>query len=162
MGYWDLVDPIWDTVSIYEGGETFLKQYADSSEPSRILFAAHWCQSEINNGGFAQFFSNSTGVLAPEGVAAFLALGMPKTAETIQKAMNVFGSAYPREREEREDALEACWNAVDEEDDLFESLDQNFFRLVESENGGFREAADAYAATASQGIVRADPASLHH
>ncbi|WP_369973953.1 DUF4375 domain-containing protein [Polaromonas sp. SP1] len=38
--------------------------------PSRHLFAVHWCQSEICNGGFMQFFANSTGVLAPE--VAFL------------------------------------------------------------------------------------------
>ena len=148
MGYWVLVEPIWDTVSIYDGPETFLQQYAASPEASQVLFAAHWCQSEINNGGFEQFFSNSTGVLAPEGVAAFRTIGMPQTATTIEKAMSVFGPTYPRDRDEREDALEACWDAAeDPETGPFGNLDEVFFKLVESENGGFRVAADTYAAT---------------
>lgn len=117
MGYWSLVDPIWETVSIYDGPEVFLRQYNASPEASRTLFAAHWCQSEINNGGFGQFFSNSTGVLAPEGVQAFRALGMPQTADLIEKAMAAFGAHYPRDRSEREDALDAVWESVGDDED---------------------------------------------
>ncbi|MGH8465475.1 MAG: DMP19 family protein [Pseudomonas sp.] len=146
MGYWTLVEPIWDTVSIYDGADVFLQQYTASPEASRVLFAAHWCQSEINNGGFEQFFSNSTGVLAPEGVQAFRALGLPRTAELIDKAMAVFGPKYPRERTEREDALDKVWDDVDEDTDPFGNLDDSFFELVETENGGFESAADRYAA----------------
>lgn len=144
MGYWTLVDPIWDTVSIYDGPEAFLEQYNAAPEASRVLFAAHWCQSEINNGGFEQFFSNSTGVLAPEGVLAFRALGMPQTADLIGKAMAVFGAHYPRERTEREDALDRVWDDV-EGNDPFGDLDEPFFELVDAENGGFEHAADTYA-----------------
>ena len=148
MGYWSLVEPIWETVSIYDGADAFLEQYSASSEKSRILFAAHWCQSEINNGGFEQFFSNSTGVLAPEGVQAFRTIGMPQTAALIEQAMAVFGPAYLRDRDEREDALEAIWEAAgDDEAEPFGNLDDLFFDLVETENGGFRSAADSYAAS---------------
>lgn len=146
MSYWKLVEPIWDAVSIYDGGDVFLRQYGASPEASRILFAAHWCQSEINNGGFDQFFSNSTGVLAPEGVNAFRALGMPRTADLIGEAMAAFGLPYPRERDEREDALEALWGA-DNDADPFGNLDEAFFEMVETENGGFETAADHYAAS---------------
>jgi len=146
VGYWTLVEPIWDTVSIYDGGDVFLQQYTASPEASRVLFAAHWCQSEINNGGFEQFFSNSTGVLAPEGVQAFRALGMPETAELIDKAMQVFGPTYPRERSEREDALDKVWDDFDDDTDPFSDLDESFFERVETENGGFENAADRYAA----------------
>lgn len=148
MGYWTLVEPIWDTVSIYDGGDVFLQQYTASPEASRVLFAAHWCQSEINNGGFEQFFSNSTGVLAPEGVQAFRALGMPETAALIDKAMEVFGPTYPRERSEREDALDKAWDDFDDDADPFSDLDESFFERVETENGGFESAADHYAAAA--------------
>lgn len=148
MSYWSLVDPIWDKVSIYDGPDAFLGQYNSSPEASRILFAAHWCQSEINNGGFEQFFSNSTGVLAPEGVQAFRAIGMPQTAALIEQAMATFGSNYPRDRSEREDALEAIWEASgNDEAAPFDDLDETFFKLVESENGGFDAAADSYAAS---------------
>jgi len=148
MGYWSLVDPIWEKVSIYDGPETFLDQYSASPEVSRVLFAAHWCQSEINNGGFEQFFANSTGVLAPEGVQAFRVIGMPRTAALIEQAMAAFGQSYPRDRDEREDALEAIWEASGDDDaGPFGYLDEQFFKSVETENGGFQAAADSYAAS---------------
>jgi uncharacterized protein DUF4375 len=148
MGYWDLVDPIWETVSIYDGPDTFLQQYAASPEASRVLFAAHWCQSEICNGGFDQFFSNNTGVLAPEGVEAFRKIGMPQIAALIEQAISALGPTYPRDRDEREDAIETAWDACgDTESGPFGHIDESFFVLIETENGGFRAAADAYAAS---------------
>ena len=148
MGYWDLVDPIWDTVSIYDGGDAFLKQYNASPEASRILFAAHWTQSEVRNGGFDQYFSNSTGVLAPEAAAAFRSLGMPKSAAAVEQAMAFFDSPYPRDRSEREEALEAAFDSSTSDDfDPFGELNESFFELLDTENGGFEEAADKYAAT---------------
>lgn len=142
MSYWTLVEPIWDVVSIYDGADTFLQQYGAAPDASQVLFAAHWTQSEVLNGGFGQYFSNSTGVLAPEAVEAFRALGMPRTAAVIERAMSFFGSPYPRDRELREAALDAA----DEDIDPFEDADDSFFDAVEEENGGFEAAADAYAA----------------
>ncbi len=151
MDYWDLVDPIWETVSIYDGPDVFLQQYADSPEASRTLFAAHWCQSEICNGGFDQFFSNSTGVLAPEAVEAFRKIGMPQIAALVDQAMSTLGPKYPRDRDEREDAIEAAWDAFgDNESGPFGKLDELFFKLIKTENGGFREAADTYATSTAK------------
>jgi len=148
MGYWDLIDPIWEKVSIYDGPDAFLQQYGASLEVSRVLFAAYWCQSEICNGGFDQFFSNSTGVLAPEGVEGFRKIGMPQIAALMEQAMSALGLIYPRDRDEREDAIEAAWDAcADNESGPFGDLDELFFQLIETENGGFEEAADAYAAS---------------
>jgi uncharacterized protein DUF4375 len=148
MGYWDLVYPIWDAVSIYNGPDVFLQQYAASPETARVLFAAHWCQSEICNGGFDQFFSNDTGVLAPEGVEAFRKIGMPQIAALIEQAMSALGPAYPRDRGEREDAIDTAWDACgNRESGPFGHLDELFFVLIETENDGFRAAADAYAAS---------------
>src|SRR5687767_13179443 len=61
--YWSLVEPVWETISIYHTPDIFLTQFNSASLASRTLFAAHWCQSEVRNGGFHQFFGNSTGVL---------------------------------------------------------------------------------------------------
>ena len=146
MGYWKLVEPIWETVSIYDGGDTFLEQYSAAPLPSQVLFAAHWTQSEVLNGGFGQFFSNSTGVLAPEAVAAFKALGMPKTAAAVEQAMSFFGQPYPRDREPREEALEAGFDQHGDDFDPFQEADNVFFETIEEENGGFASAADTYAA----------------
>ena len=146
MGYWTLVDPIWEAVSIYDGPEVFLLQYTAAPEASRVLLAAHWCQSEICNGGFEQFFFNSTGVLAPEAVEAFRKIGMPQIASLIERAMSVFGTIYPRDRAARCAALDDICGASQNDGEAFGDLDDSFFVLIESEKGGFEAAADAYAA----------------
>jgi len=69
--YWRLIKPFSRELSIYDGPEVFLYQFRQLPPEVGHLLAAHRCQSEVRNGGFHQFFSNSTGVLAPEALAAF-------------------------------------------------------------------------------------------
>lgn len=138
--YWSLVEPVWDEIEIYEGAEKFAHTFARAPRPSGLLFAAHFCQSEICNGGFDQFFSNSTGVLAPEAVEGFKAIGQDFVAEIVQEACSLFGQPYPRERALRQEQLEAI------DSKLLDSLDQKFYGIIGSENGGFETAADSYAA----------------
>ncbi len=148
-GYWEHVTPFWDVVSIYDGPEVFLRQFKELPEPSRHLYAMHWCVSEVCNGGFHQFFANSTGVLAPEAVDGFKAIGLPKTAALIAEAMARLPDPYPRDRDVRQNALdELDPEDLDEEDDWespFDDLDDRFFDLYDTENGGM-DAADRYAA----------------
>jgi predicted HAD superfamily phosphohydrolase len=75
-------------------------------------------------------------------------MGMPQIAALIEKAMSALGPTYPRDRDERDDAIEAAWDACDgNESGPFGQLDELFFALIETENGGFVAAADAYAAS---------------
>ena len=143
--YWSLVKPVWDTIAIYDGGDHFLSDYANSPEVSKVLFAAHWCQSEVCSGGFHQFYSNPTAVLAPEAVDAFRKIGMPETAELVSQSMSWFDSPFPRDRAEREELLESHASEHPENPNPFDALDDPFFRLVETETGGFDAAANAYA-----------------
>jgi hypothetical protein len=145
MDYWTLVKPVWDSISIYDGADRFVADYEAAPEVSRVLFAAHWCQSEICNGGFHQFYSNSTGVLAPEALDAFKKLGMPKVAELIGQSMSWFDSPFPRDRGSREDLLDAHAEANPESPDPFDALDDPFFNALASEAGGSEAAAKAFA-----------------
>ncbi len=145
MDYWTLIKPVWDSISIYDGAERFLVDYEAAPEVSRVLFAAHWCQSEICNGGFHQFYSNSTGVLAPEAYEAFQKLGMPKVANLIAQSMAWFDSPFPRDRAMRQVALDAHTELHAESPDPFDALDAPFFNELESEAGGFAAAANAFA-----------------
>lgn len=144
--YWELVEPYWEKVSIYEGPETFLAQYHSIPEVSQRLLAAHWAQSEIRNGGFDQFFSNSTGVLGPEAVAGFGALGMTETADLMARVMRCLGDDYPRDYDLRELALDRVYETRGPELDLLNSADPLFWDLLKHEAGGFRAAADRFAA----------------
>ena len=104
-GYWKVVEPFWDLINIYDGPEVFRSTYDSAPKISGLMFAAHFCQSEVCNGGFGQFFSNSTGVLAPEAVEGFRQIGQPQVAAVVESAMELLGPAYPRDRDEREERV---------------------------------------------------------
>ena len=143
--YWKLVEPVWDSISIYDGPERFLREYARAPEKSKVLFAAHWAQSEVLNGGLGQFFDIPTGVLAPEAVDAFRAIGMPECSSILAAAMRFFGETYPRETELRQDVFEEFYERYGEEAIPLREQEDAMAGAIEEENGGFWVAADRYA-----------------
>lgn len=142
--YWQLLEPHCD-VNIYDGPEVFLRQFAGIPEAPQNLLAGHWCQSEVCNGGFKQFFENSTGVLAPEAAAAFETIGMPELGSLVRRAMAFFGSEYTRDRSRRIKILDHYRDAHPIALDPFDGMNEEFFRLIEAEAGGWDAAADRYA-----------------
>jgi Domain of unknown function (DUF4375) len=134
--YWKIVAPFWDLINISDGPEAFRSTYDSAPRISGLMFAAHFCQSELCNGGFRQLLSNSTGVLAPEAVEGFRQIGQPQVAAVVESAMELLGPAYPRGRNEREERLSHLPKGA------LDVLDEKFFSLIESEAGGFEKAAD--------------------
>jgi hypothetical protein len=142
--YWTLVEPYWKVVDIYRGGEAFLGTLCAIPSAHGLLLAAHWCQSEIRNGGFHQFFTNPTGVLAPEAIEAFTAIDRPDLAELLRTAMAFFGDPYPRERAARLAALDGLATAGPRRTwDPFSALDDRFYRGLRTTT--FEESANAFA-----------------
>src|SRR5579862_1429764 len=90
-----------------------------------------FCQQETCNGGFKQFFSNSTAVLAPEAVEGFAAIGQVRVASTLGQALILLGSVNIRQRKDRQAALALLPR------NCFEDLEERFFALIGSENSGF-------------------------
>lgn len=138
-GYWQLVEPVWNRIDL-DGVEQFLKTYREVALRPALFYAAHFCQSEVCNGGFRQFFLNSTGVLAPEAVAGFRAIGQNGVAAVVKAAMDELAVPYPRDRTVRMIRL------AELPQNKFDALDGQFYNLIEMENGGFERAADQYAA----------------
>jgi hypothetical protein len=143
--YWKKLEPIAESISIYDGPEIFLRQFSAVQPALGNLLAAHWCQSEVKNGGFLLFFSNSTGVLAPEAVRAFRAFGLEECASVVEKAMAYFGDPYPREREKRLELLASTSTDSGPKRSVFDRLDNEFFRLLPWQDDRFENAADDYA-----------------
>lgn len=137
--YWRRIEEFWEEINIYDGAEVFLATYRSVPFEAGLLFAAQFCQSEVCNGGFKQFFFNSTGVLAPEAVAGFRAIGQHQTGEVVGGAMKLLGSPYPRDRADRQARL------VNLIATTFDVLDDRFYALIGTEAGGFEAASDAYA-----------------
>jgi hypothetical protein len=143
--YGGLVEPLWDSISIYDGPDVFLRQFASARPEAGLLFAAHWCQSEVYNGGFEQFFSNPTGVLAPEALVAFRAIGLHEWAAILEEAMRFFGEPYPRDQRGRERKLTRPRGVPRERWRPFSAHDERFYDWDRREPGGFERLADEYA-----------------
>ena len=145
--YWNAIEPIWDSIDI-DSAELFQTTFERVLRELGLLYAAHFCQSEICNGGFTQFFSNSTGVLAPETVEGFVAIGQAKVANVVRRAMSTLGSPYLRDRAARWAALDGLPGATGHPGhrniDLFRPLEEDFYSLLRTDGGGFENAADGY------------------
>lgn len=147
--YMKLLEPYWDTVGGIEDPNEFLEQFAKLEPGIRDLYAIQMCEFEVCNGGFDQFFSNPTGILAPEAVLGFQRVGLIDCAKLLEEAMNVFGSPYPREQEVRSDKLDAL-NA--EFDYSFDEMNKRFYACLNDPNDSgyhsrFRRLANAYASS---------------
>ena len=143
--YWQLVEPVWDSLVEWEAVPAFQSAFRSTEPSARALFAAHWLYSEVCNGGFHQFYWNSTGILAPEAADAYEAIGMPRTAEIIRRSISWFPTPYPREREPRIELLDQYTETHPESGGPFASLDDEFYAVAESEAGGFVHAANQFA-----------------
>ena len=141
--YWQLVEPIWKEISIYQEPAVFIRLFRAVPRAAGLLFAAHWCQSEVRNGGFYQFFLNPTGVLAPEALTAFQSLGLHEWAKILEEAMLFFGTPYPRARETRIQKLSGIPREFEKND--FYKLNLRFYDWLHAEKHRFERAADEYA-----------------
>jgi hypothetical protein len=88
------IDIYGDANKLHEGLREFPQWIGD-------LVCVHWLLSEFQNGGLMQFFINSTGILAPEAVAALRRMRMTQAAEALDRAVELFGSPYPRQKKDR-------------------------------------------------------------
>jgi hypothetical protein len=144
--YWTLVEPIWLPLNrTWDDPEKFVRKFRRVRPEVGHLYAAHWCQSEVRNGGFHQFFSNTTGLLAPEALQGFRAIGAVEWADTLVEAMKHFGNSYPRDRDARQEFLPIRQGRPREEWDPFDKLDERFYEWADN----WEDAANAYAGRAA-------------
>ena len=93
----------------------------DREEVARLV---ELLEGEINNGGFHQFFYNSTGNETAAMIRALKKIGALKTADIVTRAAAKFpGGMPPRDRFKRQDLL---LEKVDPKIKVFEELDQEF------------------------------------
>jgi hypothetical protein len=134
--YWSFLDPIWGTVDI-DSTEEFTRTFGLLPRNVGLLYAAHFCQSEICNGGFTQLFWNSTGILSPEAIEAFVVIRQPKVAAVLDAAVKMLATPFPRDRADRKRELEALQEEPIKENEyscasyrnvsLFSPLEDEFF-----------------------------------
>lgn len=102
------------------------------SDAERIFYITQTLEMEVNNGGFSQFFYNSSGDFSNELVGAFTAIGANTTAAICQKAIDAFGRDIPVDRDERQEMLDELES--DELDEILEECDDAFFAYEDDLN----------------------------
>jgi hypothetical protein len=88
------LDQSYRTDSIVLAFEQALQQAAENRALSReetYVLAVEGLEREVNNGGYSQFFLNSSNQYAGAIVAALRAIGCPKTADMTQQAIAALG-----------------------------------------------------------------------
>lgn len=107
----------------------------------QLLAATDYGKSDIENGGFHQFFYNHTGTYAPEMFEWFTRAGFPEAASTVKDAMAVFGEQFPRSQSERQRFL-STFSEDDRSDwDPFFLIDDRFYSALD-DGAAYKEAAD--------------------
>lgn len=101
------------------------------NEHERVFFITQTLEEEVNDGGFSQFFYNSSGDFSNEVVDAFTKIGALKTAEICKRALAVFNGKVPTDRGEREELLDSlnCDDELSECDDAFYDYEDNLEAL---------------------------------
>lgn len=97
------------------------------NEHEKVFFITQLLEQEVNNGGFSQFFYNSSGNFANDIVNSFTKIGAVKTAEICKKALAVFGDTAPVDRNERENFLDSkdCDDILNKCDDAFYNYEED-------------------------------------
>jgi hypothetical protein len=104
----------------------FGKEDFASQPPPQKVFSAIWAvESEVNNGGFKQYFFNDSRESAPFVVEALEAIGAPRTAAICKRAIAAaFPGGLPQQAET---VRSAAASFSDEILKNLEPLDQEFF-----------------------------------
>ena len=123
------VSPFWDCWSD-NGYDPSKSQF---ERDIQILAATAYGKSDIDNGGFHQFFGNGTGVFAPEMAEWLDRSGLTDAANVVQDAIDKFGPTFPRSQSKRQEFLARIPGDSRKEWDPFRELDNRFYDATEDE-----------------------------
>jgi hypothetical protein len=116
----------------------------DCPRDIQLLAATHYGKNDIENGGFHQFFSNSTGAFAPEMIEWFERAGLAETASVLRQATAVFGQVFPRSQDRRRKFLASFDGQTRAEWDPFVQMDDRFYASLPYNEDVFDAAADRW------------------
>ena len=133
-----------DGWSVYE--DLVGQNWAALPPDQRALVGFASLRSEVDNGGFDQFFYNSSGDLAVEAMNASRSLHLDHVADLICRAMELLPGGYSSDRTVRQAALKRT------ERNAFWALDKEFYRLERELD--FKAAINALAKSALRSVGR--------
>ncbi len=106
-----------------------IEDFNNINETLKTFLYIDILEEEVNNGGFDQYFFNSSGEYAHETLKAYEKIGAKKTADIIYRAIKLFPTLpIPKDLQiRREILLEKETNT-----DLWNELDDEFYKYEDS------------------------------
>ena len=102
------------------------------NEAQKVFFLNQNLERQVNNGGFHQFYGNSSGDNAMQTVEALRVVGAAKTANLLLAANEQFpDGVVPSDRDQREQVLEEI---EDRASDVWSELDRQFYKYEDDLN----------------------------
>jgi hypothetical protein len=98
------------------------------ADEERVILAIEALEREVNNGGFGQFFVNSSREYAPIIVEALIHIDCPRVANITQLALNIVQQT-PITREEMECGT---WEENEERHEALSECDSQYFQRPEN------------------------------
>jgi hypothetical protein len=107
--------------------------FENLNEAEKTFLYIGMLEAEINNGGFDQYFFNSSGDYANEALEALKKIGAFKTAKIVEEAYRYFPeNPMPKDNEKRRELLE---NINEQTSEKWTQLEDKFY-LYEENLGG--------------------------
>lgn len=100
---WDVIERMYDELETPYDPDPRLEE---ATPGQRALYALHWTRSEVENGGFHQFFYNPTGMLGDEALAGAERIGAAEIAVVIREALSIFPDGLIEDNVRRQDYME--------------------------------------------------------
>ena len=136
-----VIQPVWWSVSIYDGEERYESDLAPFTLPQRYVFAIQWYQAEVNNGGHCQFYDNPTGIVWEDAMNGFIAIGAKKNADIIKDSAARMGGKPSKDQVKRQEQMDKFEQDFDELDTRFyeseEEMTELLFAYIEANSKDF-------------------------
>ncbi|WP_299892433.1 DMP19 family protein [uncultured Lacinutrix sp.] len=129
-----LEQAIMDNIDTYfENGEHYtLDKISKLTKGQQAVFSTWWLEAEVNNGGFNQFYFNSSGQYAEMAEIGFKTIGAEKFSGLTLRANNLFTENKERLEEFDDGTMESFSESY--KDNPLNDLDTEFYKLYDSEN----------------------------
>ena len=125
-----VIEPVWWSVSIYDGEDQYNKDLEQFTIQQRYVFAIYWYMYEVNNGGHDQFYFNSTGIVWEDAMNGFQAINAYENYSIIRESANAIGGSPNKDREKRQNELEKYEPDFTELDERFYASESSMIEML--------------------------------
>ncbi|MFT7012049.1 MAG: hypothetical protein ACJAX0_001179 [Flavobacteriales bacterium] len=129
-----LLQTIFDNIetNFDEGEQYTLDKISKLTKGQQAIFSIWMLQAEVNNGGFNQFYYNSSGQYSEMARSGLKIIGTIKFAELVEKANNTYSEIKDELDSKDDGTIERFSESY--EDNPLNDFDDKFYELEESEN----------------------------